>query len=81
MMQTSPMQYAAGGAGYTYRYDLCNRLLGMTGPDGQLLAENCYDRAGNLTKRLDGMGSGVSLSYDLAGHRILAVTTGGSSQG
>lgn len=39
-----------------------------------------YDRMGNLTNRKDGMGSGVSLSYDLAGRRILAVTQGGSSR-
>ena len=80
VMQTAPMQYLAGGAGHTYSYDLCNRLTGVKGPEGQVLTQNDYDRGGNLTKRLDGSGSGVSLIYDLAGRRRQAVTTGGSSQ-
>lgn len=80
VMEVSPLQYLAGGAGYIYSYDLCDRLTGMKGPEGQLLAENSYDRAGNLTKRLDGAGSCISVSYDLAGRRRRAVTAGGSSQ-
>ena len=39
-----------------------------------------YNRAGNLIKRLDAAGSGVSIGYDLAGRRISAVTAGGSTQ-
>lgn len=65
--RTSPMQYLSDKRGYTYSYDLCNRPSRVTSPAGTVLEENTYNAAGDLLRRTDGMGNGVSMTYDLMG--------------
>ena len=74
------MQYISDKAGFTYSYDFCNRLSRVTSPAGSILEENTYNAAGDLLKRTDGTGNGVSMTYDLMGRRLGAATTAGSSQ-
>ena len=81
VMKINPMQHEAGKRGISYAYDLCNRPASVTSPDGGVLENNAYNRAGSLIKQTDASGSGISMGYDLAGRRISAVTTGGSTQG
>ena len=74
------MQYLSDKSGLTYSYDLCNRLSRVTSPAGSILEENTYNAAGDLLRRTDGMGNGVSMAYDLMGRRLSAATAAGSSQ-
>ena len=76
----NPVQYLSDKSGLTYSYDLCNRLSRVTSPAGSILEENTYNAAGDLLKRTDGMGNGVSMAYDLMGRRLSAATAAGSSQ-
>ena len=68
------------GAGYLYAYDLQGRIRGITGPDGNLLQKNTYDRAGQLIRQVDSTGSGIEYTYNPAGDRVFFKTTGGSTQ-
>ncbi len=76
----NPVQYLSDKSGLTYSYDLCNRLSRVTSPAGSILEENTYNAAGDLLKRTDGMGNGVSMAYDLMGRRLSAATAAGSTQ-
>ncbi len=81
--QVRPNQYDRGrddGAGYLYAYDLQGRLRGITGPDGNTVQKNAYDRAGRLVRETDGAGSGIEYTYNLAGDRVYFQTTGGATQ-
>ena len=42
------MQYLSDKSGFTYSYDLCNRLSRVTSPAGSILEENTYNAAGDL---------------------------------
>ena len=78
-----PNQYEKNrddGAGYLYAYDLQGRLRGITGPDGNTIQKNAYDRAGRLVRQTDGMDTGIEYAYNLAGDRIHFRTTGGATQ-
>ncbi len=76
----NPVQYLSDKSGLTYSYDLCNRLSRVTSPAGSILEENTYNAAGDLLRRTDGMGNGVSMAYDLMGRRLSAATAAGSTQ-
>ena len=66
------------GAGYTYEYDSCNRLLQITNPLGVTEHRYVYDLAGNLIKDIDAKGYqsagtdeeriGTLYRYDLTGN-------------
>ncbi|WP_147525354.1 DUF6531 domain-containing protein, partial [Acetivibrio ethanolgignens] len=55
------------GEGWTYTYDACNRLTGVTGPDGVRQASYAYDLAGNLTEETDAQGRCTYRSYTAFG--------------
>jgi len=78
-----PNQYDRGrddGAGYAYAYDLQGRIRSITGPDGNIVQKNAYDRAGRLVRQTDGMDTGIAYTYNLAGDRVYFRTTGGATQ-
>ena len=66
---------------WQYRYDLSDQLTEVISPDNVVRNRMQYDAAGNLTGSTDALGSGIRLSYDLAGRRTLARTANGVSQG
>ena len=68
------------GAGYLYTYDLQGRVCNVTGPDGNLLQKNLYDRAGRLLRQTDSTDSGIEYTYNYAGDRVYFRTTGGATQ-
>jgi len=68
------------GAGYLYAYDQQGRICGITGPDGNIVQKNTYDRAGRLLRQTDGMDTGIEYAYNLAGDRTHFQTTGGATQ-
>ena len=77
---TPQLQKAAQGKGYAYSYDMQGRCQAVTGPEGNVLEQYHYDESGQLAGAYDAKGNGITYQYDLAGRRILASTTGGSSQ-
>ncbi len=53
-----PHQYDATsdtGEGYAYTYDVMNRLIQVTGPDGKVKKRYVYDLHGNLCKEIRGV--------------------------
>ena len=67
------------GAGYLYTYGLQGRVCNITGPDGNLLQKNIYDRAGvycarqtvqilELSTLTDPTGEKELYTYDKEGH-------------
>ncbi len=68
------------GAGYLYTYDLQGRVSKITGPDGNILQKNIYDRVGRLLRQTDSMDSGMEYTYNYAGDRVYFRTTGGATQ-
>ncbi len=65
---------------WKYTYDFNNRLVETITPEGTLLNSFRYDIDGQLSSTADALGSGIHLTYDLAGRRTFAKTTGGSTQ-
>ena len=59
--------YLDDGEGFTYTYDACSRLTGVTGPDGVRQASYTYDPAGNLTEETDAEGRCTYRSYTAFG--------------
>ena len=59
--------YLDDGEGFTYTYDACSRLTGVTGPDGVRQASYAYDPAGNLTEETDAEGRCTYRSYTAFG--------------
>ena len=69
--------YASSDAGissYTYVYDLLGRKTRMTAPDG--VYSYGYDATGQLTSVSLPDGGAIQYTYDRAGNRITAVTSG-----
>ena len=65
---------------WKYSYDLNNRMTEVITPEGTMLNRFSYETDGQLKGTKDVTGSGICLTYDLAGRRIFAETSGGSSQ-
>ena len=68
------------GQGFQYTYDAQGRVVTVLGPEGQVLQTNSYDSEGRLIQSIDGVGSGVKYTYDLAGAQRRIQTMGGAVQ-
>ncbi len=65
-----------GAEGYRYGYDISDRIISLTGPDGTLIYERSYNPYGELEQETDNAGSGIRFVYDYMGRKIQAATTG-----
>ena len=65
---------------WKYSYDLNNRMTEVITPEGTMLNRFSYETDGQLKGTKDVTGSGIYLTYDLAGRRIFAQISAGSGQ-
>jgi RHS repeat-associated protein len=68
----TPPALAGGSGGTTYAYDADRRLIGVTRPDGQVVAAG-YDGAGRLATISDDRGT-TKFAYDPATGKVSSIT-------